>query len=88
MHETKQVYYNQVKGEIYEINNVENFPSIVLSVGHDNKRHINLCGKPNLISEIANKYSVGDKISIKFFVSSRFKHGRWYTSANALEILD
>ena len=88
MHETKQVYYNQVKGEIEEINNVENFPSIVLNVGHENKRNVNLCLKPNLMSKLITDYNVGDKIAIKFFVSSRFKHGRWYTMANALEILE
>ena len=88
MFETKQVYYNQVKGEITEINDVENFPSVVLSVGHDNKRFVNICTKPNMLSELKKKYNVGDKVSIKFFVSSRFKHGRWYTMANALEIVE
>jgi hypothetical protein len=85
MHETKQVYYNQVKGQITEINNTENFPSVVLEVGHDNKRFINICFKPNLIEKLSKQYKVGDYVGVHFFVSSRFKHGRWYTMANALD---
>lgn len=88
MHKTKQVYYNQVKGEISEINDAKDFPSVVLSVGHDNKRYVNLCFKPQLLSDLKDKFKIGDNISIRFFVSSRFKHGRWYTMANALEIVE
>jgi hypothetical protein len=88
MFETKQVYYNQVKGEIEEINNVENFPSVVLNVGHEIKRSVNLCFKADLMNDFVKKYRVGDKVSIKFFISSRHKHGRWYTMANALEIIE
>ena len=85
MHDTKQVYYNQVKGNITEINNSENFPSVVLEVGHENKRFVNICFKPNLIKKLCRGFVVGDQISIQFFISSRFKHGRWYTMANALD---
>ena len=88
MHKTKQVYYNKVKGEISEINDADDFPSVVLSVGHENKRSVNLCLKPQLLNDLQSKFKIGDSISIKFFVSSRFKHGRWYTMANALEIIE
>jgi len=87
MHDTKQVYFNQVKGVISEINDTLNFPSIVLEAGHENKRHINILFKPELIKEVIKNYKLGDYIAIKFFVSSRFKHDRWYTMVNALEIL-
>ena len=85
MHQTKQVYYNQVKGEISEINNTNDFPSVVLTVGHDSKRNVNICFKKNLLNNFISKHKVGDSVAIKFFVSSRFKHGRWYTMVNALE---
>jgi hypothetical protein len=88
MHDTKQVYYNNVKGEISEINSDSNFPSVVLQVGHENKRYVNLCLKPDLLEEIVKKYSIGDRITMRFFISSRHKHGRWYTMANALQIVD
>jgi hypothetical protein len=87
MHDTKQIYYNQVKGQISQILNIENFPSIVLQCGHDRKRDVNICFKPILMSEIVEKYEIGDNISIKFFISSRLKHGRWYTMCNGLEVI-
>ena len=42
MHETKQVYFNQVKGVIIEVNNTTKFPSVVITAGHENKRSINI----------------------------------------------
>jgi len=87
MHETKQIYYNQVKGVICEINDTPEFPSIVIVVGHENKRHVNLCFKKELMKSVVDNYQIDDFINIKFFVSSRFKHDRWYTMCNGLEIL-
>ena len=87
MHETKQVYFNQIKGTIYEINNTPEFPSIVLTAGHEITRFVNISFKHDLIQEVLINYKIGDTISIKFFVSSRFKHKRWYTMINALEIM-
>lgn len=88
MHNTKQVYYNQVRGEIIEVIDTENFPSIVLEVGHENKRFVNICFKSEMLKKLLESYKLGDFVTIKFFVSSRFKHGRWYTMANALEIIE
>lgn len=88
MHNTKQIYYNQVRGQIEEIINTDNFPSIVLSVGHENKRSVNICFKRELLDSLIAKFKVGDSIAVRFFLSSRFKHGRWYTMANALEVTE
>jgi hypothetical protein len=88
MHHTKQIYYNEVKGQIQEIINTDNFPSIVLFVGHENKRPINICFKKELLDSLIKNHKIGDYIVIRFFLSSRFKHGRWYTMANALEIIE
>lgn len=88
MHETKQVYYNQVRGEVFEINDSKDFPSVVVSVGHDVKRYVNVCLKAPMMEDFKAKYALGDKVTIKFFVSSRKKHGRWYTMVNALEVKD
>ena len=87
MHETKQVYYNRVKGSISHINDTENFPSVTITVGHSKTRHINILLKKDKLKEITDSYDVGDDIGIAFFVSSRFKHDRWYTNVNCLEIL-
>lgn len=88
MHNTKQIYYNQLRGKIVEVINTDNFPSIVIELGHDNKRSVNICFKRELFDELIATYKAGDFISVRFFVSSRFKHGRWYTMANALEIAE
>jgi hypothetical protein len=87
MHETKQVYYNQIRGEVYEINDADDFPSVALSVGHDVKRYINISFKTELMETFKNTYKLGDKVTIRFFVSSRKKYGRWYTMVNALEVI-
>lgn len=87
MQDTKQVYFNQIKGEITEIIATDNFPSVVLEVGHDSKRFVNVNMKPDLIQDVQEKYKVGDKIGFYFFVSSRFKHNRWYSMINGLKII-
>ena len=87
MHETKQVYFNQVKGVIIEVNNTTKFPSVVITAGHENKRAINISFKPELIQQVLQNYKLGDFIAVKFFISSRFKHDRWYTMVNALEVM-
>jgi hypothetical protein len=84
----KQVYFNQVKGVIDELNDSDTFCNITLSVGHDRPRQVNLVAKKELFNDVFDKYKIGDWIGFKFFLSSRFKHGRWYTMANILEIIE
>ena len=82
----KQVYFNQVKGTIAEINIDDNFCNLVIRVGHENQRDINFVVKS---SEYNNKYShykLGEKITLKFYLTSRKKNNRWYTNANILDI--
>jgi hypothetical protein len=89
----KQYHFNQIKGEITEINlpdeNAENndWCSITLKVGHENSRSVNLCAKRNLIDGVvANGVSVGDKVVVLFYLTSRFKNNRWYSTANILQV--
>ena len=84
----KQVYFNQIKGIIDELNDSDTFCNITLSVGHDRLRKVNLVAKKELFQDICAKYQVGDWIGVKFFLSSRFKHERWYTMANVLEVIE
>jgi len=84
----KQIYFNQVKGIIDELNDSDTFCNITISVGHDRTRQVNLVLKKEMFLEIQKKYAVGDWIGFKFFLSSRFKHGRWYTMANILEVTE
>lgn len=90
----KQYHFNKIKGEISEINtpnedtNGDNaWCSVTLKVGHENARLVNLCAKKNLIDKvIGNGISVGDKVVILFYLTSRFKNNRWYSTANILQV--
>ena len=71
----KQIYFNQVKGIIDELNDSDTFCNITLSVGHDITRKVNLVIKKEMFNQIQEKYQVGNWIGFKFFLSSRFgKH--------------
>ena len=86
VHKTQQVYYNKIKGALFEINDFEDFSSVTLKVGHAAKRTVNVLCKKDKIDIIKNDYTLGEEICISFFVSSRFKHSRWYTNINCLKI--
>lgn len=82
----RQIYYNQVKGVITEINDGQQFCSITLDVGHENVRKVNLSMKKTQFESLCRDLVLGDKILAKFYVVSRKAHERWYTSANILDI--
>lgn len=82
----KQHHFNQVKGIISEINEGEKFCDITLDVGHENIRQVNLIMKKSQFTTIVSGHKIGDKICAKFYITSRKKNERWYTSANLLSI--
>ena len=82
----KQIYYNQVKGVVTEINEEDEYCSITLDVGHENIRKLNLSMKRVQFDTLCKGLFLGKKILAKFYVVSRKKTGRWYTSANILDI--
>ena len=83
-----QAIFNEIKGTIVELDKHELFSNITLSVGNHNKRKANLVCKTILYDKIIeNQFKVGDKVKIRFFLSSSKKHDRWYTNANILEVI-
>ncbi len=83
----RQVNFNQIKGVIHDISEKQElYPSLTLEVGHENKRLVNFLFKASEYSRIVNNYKKSDKVSVRFYVSSHYKNGRWYTCANALGI--
>jgi hypothetical protein len=82
----KQVYFNQIKGIIEELNDGDEFCSITLKLGHENSRNVNLVMKKPQFIPIQEKYKIGDKVLVRFYISSRKKHDRWYTSATVLDV--
>ena len=82
----KQFKFNEIKGVIIELNDAEKFCSVTLSVGHENIRNVNLTMKKNKFDEIKQLIEVGDKVCVFYYIVSRNKNQRWYTTANLLEI--
>lgn len=80
----KQHHFNQIKGIICEINEGEKFCNITLDVGHENVRKVNLVTKKSQFTTVLNGNKIGDKVSARFYITSRKKDDRWYTTANVL----
>jgi hypothetical protein len=83
----KQIHFNQIKGEICEINRGEEFSNLTLTLGHTNPRKVNLSTKTFHFDEIISKHNIGDKVIAQFYVSSNFKNDRWYTTVNILSLV-
>lgn len=82
----KQIFFNQVKGEIIEIEISDEYSSVTLTVGRDNKRKVNLAGKTVFFNEFINKFRISDKVVAQFYISSNKKNDRWYTTATLLSM--
>jgi len=82
----KQVFFNQVKGTLSEINQGDKFCNITLNVGHENIRQVNLVMKRYQFDNLMNGLNQGDKVCARFYITSRKKLDRWFTTANLLSI--
>ena len=82
----KQLFFNQLRGCIAEIEFDEKFCNLTLQIGHENIRYANFCMKSNLFADVINGYNIGDNVSVKYYISSNKKNGRWYTTATLLSI--
>jgi hypothetical protein len=82
----KQVFFNQIRGEVFEINVEEKFSNVVLQIGHENTRHAAFVIKTELFKQYEPALNVGNKVTIRFYISSRKKHDRWYTTATILDL--
>lgn len=82
----KQLFFNQIKGSVVEINIGDDWCSFTINVGHENTRLVNLSIKKTQFDSLDYKYKVGEKVLIKYFLTSRFKYGRWHTTANILSL--
>lgn len=83
--EDRQRIFNEIRGKIIELNDGEKFCSVTIRVGHDNKRDVNLSCKKVQFDEIIENYELGDRVLVRYFLSSRKKE-RWYTMANILGV--
>jgi hypothetical protein len=81
-----QLNFNKIVGIVNEVIDSEQFPSFTIEVGYNSKRYVNLVAKRAYFDTVKHDIAVGDKVGVTFFLSSRFKYGRWYTLANILNI--
>lgn len=82
----KQVHFNQVKGELIEINQADDFCNVVLRVGLSNDRCVSLSTKTEYFKEIFKDFKIGDKLIAQFYIASNKKNERWYTTAYLLQL--
>jgi hypothetical protein len=79
-----QSNFNQIKGTVYEVVDHIEFPSITLEVGNNTKRFVNFYVRKTYYDENINVFKLGIRLVVTFFISSRKKHERWYTTVNIL----
>jgi hypothetical protein len=79
-----QTTFNQVRGSVIELNDTGDFCSVTLSVGKQTQRNVNFIFKRALFQQFTKTISMSDSVCITFYVSSKFKNGRWYTTALAM----
>ena len=81
-----QLFFNQIKGEIIEINKDEIYCNITIKVGHSNYRLVNLVSKTVFFENIIKNYKINDIVTAKFYITSNKKNDRYYTTATLLEL--
>lgn len=83
----KQLFFNQVKGTLIEMNKCENFCNVTIEVGTEKKRFVNIVVKKDVFLELEKKHQVDTKVCAKFYVVSRkSKEGKWYTLLNFIDL--
>jgi molybdopterin-binding protein len=80
-----QLYFNQIKGEVVEINIGEAYSNVTLNVGHQNSRQVNIVAKNLVFEKIMENIKIGDKVIAKYYLTSNKKNERYYTTATLLE---
>lgn len=81
-----QLYFNQVKGEVVEIDEAEKYSNITVKVGHNNTRLVNIVAKTESFRLLTDKVKIGDNVIAKFYITSNKKNERYYTTATLLQI--
>jgi len=83
----RQMSFNELKGVIHQIVDDEHYPHIILEIGHEKKRFVDIRVEKNKFNQIVEQgYSVGQSVCIMFYINSKEKDGRWYTTANLIGI--
>lgn len=82
----RQHHFNTVKGTIIEMNDAEKYCSVTIKVGHENTREVNFSVRKEKFDQIIDGFQISDKVCVKYFIVSRKKFDRYFTTANLLDI--
>ncbi len=85
----KQVFFNQIRGKLLEINNPgEKFTDITLTVGHENVRTVNFVLRKEVFEKMVvnQQIQISDSVVVRFYANSVKKNNRYYTTLSVLDI--
>lgn len=82
----KQLFFNEIKGTLFEKIDGECWCSITLNVGHENPRLVNISVKKKEFDKLNEKFKLSDKIVVCYYLVSRFKNDRYHTTAYLLQV--
>ncbi len=82
----KQLHFNQIKGELVEMEKNEKYAYILLNVGHENKRLVFLNVKLEFYDALVKDKNIGDKVAVRFYLKSVKRKETWITKANVITI--
>jgi len=82
----RQQYFNNIRGILIEKNEGKIYCSLTINVGHENPRPVNLSIKKLEYDKIAPNVNIGDKVIVRFYLTSTKTNDRWYTFANLLGV--
>jgi len=81
----KQEIFNEIKGILTELNDGDTFCSVTIKTGKQKPRDVNFIILKERFDRLKLHKTIGNNITIRFYVSSKFKHNKWYTVANVIE---
>lgn len=82
----QQLHFNTIRGNITEITKGERFSHFTIEVGHESKRSINLVLRAESYDWFVSNFKVGDRVSVRYYLTSRQKMGKWHTMATTIDV--
>lgn len=85
---SQQQIFNEIKGNVVEWNNTDQWSNLVIEVGHDNKRVVNFVCKTKTFNRLISNLNLSKGVFVlcRFYVSSRKSNDRYYTNATLLTV--
>lgn len=82
----RQINFNSIKGVVLEFIKNDIYSAVIIEAGHEMKRQVYLSISTEKLKELESYICVGMKVSVKFYIASKQKNGRWFTNVNVLSM--